>query len=68
MDRAFGMYGGVQNKQVLIDTKETPLGKPRHRCEHFSDDLKLWKILTQEIQFLKYIAMWSLFVIITSSV
>jgi hypothetical protein len=24
MDRAFGMYGGAPNKQVLIDTKETP--------------------------------------------
>ena len=34
MDRAFGMFGGVQNKQVLIDAKETPLGRSRHRCEH----------------------------------
>jgi len=33
MDRACSRYGGVQNKQVLIDTKETPLGRPRHRWD-----------------------------------
>jgi len=45
MDRAFGMYGGVKNKQVLFDTKETPLGRPgidgMGSCEHLSDDKSL---------------------------
>ena len=35
MDRAFGMYGVVQNKHILIDTKELLLGRPRHRWDGF---------------------------------
>ena len=51
MDRACGMNGGVQNKQVLIDTQRKPHFEDLSidgmgSCEHLSDCIKLWKILT----------------------